>query len=57
MPVIMLILFVLGLIAAGYSAAGSALTALTTSFTVDILGATRSKTRKSWHAHAANWCT
>ena len=38
MPVIMLILFVLGLIAAGYSAAGSALTALTTSFTVDILG-------------------
>ncbi|MBR6489951.1 MAG: sodium:solute symporter [Muribaculaceae bacterium] len=37
MPVIMLILFVLGLIAAGYSAAGSALTALTTSFTVDIL--------------------
>ena len=37
MPIIMLILFVLGLIAAGYSAAGSALTALTTSFTVDIL--------------------
>ncbi len=37
MPVVMLILFVLGLIAAGYSAAGSALTALTTSFTVDIL--------------------
>ena len=32
-----LILFVLGLIAASYSAAGSALTALTTSFTVDIL--------------------
>jgi len=32
-----LVLFVLGLIAAGYSAAGSALTALTTSFTVDIL--------------------
>ena len=38
-PVIVLILFVLGLIAAAYSAAGSALTALTTSFTVDILGA------------------
>lgn len=38
MPVIMLILFVLGLIAAGYSAAGSALTALTTSFMVDLLG-------------------
>lgn len=38
MPVVMLILFVLGLIAAGYSAAGSALTALTTSFMVDIMG-------------------
>lgn len=32
------ILFILGFIAAGYSAAGSALTALTTSFTVDIIG-------------------
>ena len=39
MPVIVLILFVLGLIAAAYSAAGSALTSLTTSFTVDILEA------------------
>jgi len=39
MPVIVGILFVLGLIAAAYSAAGSALTSLTTSFTVDILGA------------------
>lgn len=38
-PVIVLILFVLGLIAAAYSAAGSAITSLTTSFTVDILGA------------------
>ena len=38
-PVIVGILFVLGLIAAAYSAAGSALTSLTTSFTVDILGA------------------
>lgn len=37
MPVIVGILFVLGLIAAAYSAAGSALTSLTTSFTVDIL--------------------
>jgi Na+/proline symporter len=35
------IVFALGLIASTYSAAGSALTALTTSFTVDILGATR----------------
>lgn len=38
-PVIVGILFVLGLISAAYSAAGSALTSLTTSFTVDILGA------------------
>ena len=36
-PVIVGILFVIGFIAAAYSAAGSALTALTTSFTVDIL--------------------
>lgn len=39
MPIIVGILFVLGLISAAYSAAGSALTSLTTSFTVDILGA------------------
>ena len=32
-------MFIIGLIAAAYSAAGSALTALTTSFTVDILQA------------------
>lgn len=38
-PVVVGILFVVGLIAAAYSAAGSALTSLTTSFTVDILGA------------------
>ncbi|MDE5629091.1 MAG: sodium:solute symporter [Muribaculaceae bacterium] len=38
-PVVVLILFVLGLIAAAYSAAGSAITSLTTSFTVDILEA------------------
>lgn len=37
MPIVVLILFVLGLIAAAYSAAGSALTSLTTSYTVDIL--------------------
>ena len=39
MPIIVGILFVLGLVAAAYSAAGSALTSLTTSFTVDILQA------------------
>ena len=37
MPPIVGILFIVGLIAAAYSAAGSALTSLTTSFTVDIL--------------------
>ena len=39
MPLIVGVLFILGLIAAAYSAAGSALTSLTTSFTVDILNA------------------
>lgn len=37
-PGIVGVLFIIGLISAAYSAAGSALTALTTSFTVDILG-------------------
>ncbi len=37
MPVIVGILFVIGLISAAYSAAASALTALTTSFTLDIM--------------------
>lgn len=37
-PIIVGILFIIGLISSAYSAAGSALTALTTSFTVDILG-------------------
>ena len=55
-PVIVGILFVLGLVSAAYSAAGSALTSLTTSYTVDILGAHRKKdergltrTRKAVH--------
>ena len=38
MPVVVGVLFILGLIAAAYSAAGSALTSLTTSYTVDIKG-------------------
>ena len=38
-PAIVGVLFIIGLISSAYSAAGSALTALTTSFTVDILGA------------------
>lgn len=56
LPLIVGILFVLGLIAAAYSAAGSALTSLTTSFTVDVLEAHRkqdekklTKTRKMVH--------
>ncbi len=38
LPPVVGVLFVLGLVAAGFPAGGSALTALTTSFTVDILG-------------------
>ena len=56
MPVIVLVMFILGLISAAYSAAGSALTSLTTSFTVDILQANKkkddaglTKTRKMVH--------
>ena len=41
LPLIVGIMFVLGLISSTYSAAGSALTALTTSFTVDILDGRR----------------
>lgn len=56
MPVVVGILFVLGLVSAAYSAAGSALTSLTTSFTVDILAAHKkqperklTRTRKAVH--------
>ncbi len=38
LPVIVGVLFIIGFVASAYNAAGSALTALTTSFTVDILG-------------------
>ena len=54
-PSIVGVLFIIGLIASAYSAAGSALTALTTSFTVDILHAKKkeeaalSKIRKQVH--------
>ena len=40
------VLFVVGLIAAAYSAAGSALVSLTTSFTVDILNASSMEEKK-----------
>lgn len=59
MPVIVGILFILGLVSAAYSAAGSALTALTTSFTVDILKAAKAddarltRVRKSVHVGMA----
>lgn len=39
LPIIVGILFIMGLIAAAFSSAGSAITALTTSFTIDILRA------------------
>ena len=45
LPGIVGILFVLGLVSCAWSAAGSALTALTTSFTIDILG-TAGKTER-----------
>lgn len=56
-PAIVGILFIIGLISAAYAAAGSAMTALTTSFTVDILESTKkgktdeeiSRTRKKVH--------
>lgn len=54
-PAIVGILFIIGLISSAYSAAGSALTALTTSFTVDILQIKEkdeeklTKTRKNVH--------
>lgn len=40
-PIIVSLLFVIGLISAAYAAAGSALTALTTSFLIDILGTSK----------------
>jgi Na+/proline symporter len=45
-PLIVSILFIIGLISAAYAAAGSALTALTTSFTIDILRGTKDKSEK-----------
>lgn len=61
LPMVVGILFIVGLFSAAFSAAGSALTALTTSFTLDILGAdkkekdeqTLTHTRKKIHAAMA----
>ena len=47
MPAAVLVLFIVGLVSASYSAAGSALTALTTSFSLDILGFDPSDASKS----------
>ena len=53
-PVIVGILFIVGFIASAYSAAGSALTALTTSFTIDILGkGDKADVRIRQYVHAA----
>ena len=56
MPIVVGVLFILGLVSSTYSSAGSALTALTTSFTIDVLsGAKRcddeqlTKVRKGVH--------
>ena len=43
LPVVVGVLFLVGLVMAGFPAGGSALTALTTSFTIDILGGKDSK--------------
>lgn len=47
LPMMVGILFLIGLVAAAFGAAGSALTALTTSFTVDILNVDRSNEQKT----------
>lgn len=59
-PAIVGVLFIIGLISAAYAAAGSALTALTTSFTLDILESDKkesedkmAKTRKKVHVGMA----
>ena len=46
LPLAVGVFFIIGLVAASYSAAGSALTALTTSFTLDILRAGNKEERK-----------
>lgn len=59
MPLIVGVVFIIGLVSAAYSAAGSALTALTTSFTYDILDGDKmdarqlSRTRRITHAAMA----
>lgn len=59
LPAVVGVLFILGLIAAAFSSAGSAVTALTTSFTIDILKADRLQDEKRlrrtrFYVHIAN---
>lgn len=57
LPQVVGVMFVLGLVSSTYSAAGSALTSLTTSFTIDILGSARGNegavSRRRQRVHAA----
>ena len=48
LPALVGVLFVLGLVSSAYGAGGSALTSLTTSFTVDILGKGGEKKVRKW---------
>ena len=52
LPKVVGVLFVIGLVMAGFPAGGSALTALTTSFTVDILGASTGNSEHSIPCHS-----
>lgn len=54
MPLIVKLLFTLGLISAGFSSAGSSLTALTTSFTIDVLKADKKQDEKGLR-HTRGW--
>lgn len=55
LPFILVIMFILGLVAAAYSSADSALTALTTTFTVDILGFNHNDLDSKKALHARKW--
>lgn len=48
LPVAVGVLFIIGLVASAYGAGGSALTSLTTSFTIDILGAGGKEKVRKW---------
>ena len=54
-PMIVGILFIVGFIASAYSAAGSALTALTTSFSIDILQTNKKQQTEEQTAKTRGW--